>query len=96
MEGFFRFQQVNKFALLSFRYNLWLHSQVEKDGAISFLPIDFQQLKNLCCDTNLLNALKENPKEALLCMGVAVHLVDDSFHAKFTSVTPITHVFLFH
>ncbi|XP_051206010.1 probable DNA helicase MCM8 [Lolium perenne] len=48
--------------------------RVEADGAISFLPIDFQQLKNLCCGTDLLNALKENPKEALLCMGVAVHL----------------------
>ncbi|KAK1697565.1 hypothetical protein QYE76_014262 [Lolium multiflorum] len=48
--------------------------RVEKDGAISFLPIDFQQLKNLCDDTDLLDALKKNPKEALLCMGVAVHL----------------------
>ncbi|XP_047044351.1 probable DNA helicase MCM8 [Lolium rigidum] len=48
--------------------------RVEADGDISFLPIDFQQLKNLCDDTDLLNALKENPKEALLCMGAAVHL----------------------
>uniref|UniRef100_A0A452ZAN1 Probable DNA helicase MCM8 n=1 Tax=Aegilops tauschii subsp. strangulata TaxID=200361 RepID=A0A452ZAN1_AEGTS len=49
--------------------------RVEDDGVVFFLPIDFQQLKNLCGGTNLLDALRENPKEALLCMGVAVHLV---------------------
>ncbi|XP_044337960.1 probable DNA helicase MCM8 isoform X4 [Triticum aestivum] len=48
--------------------------RVEDDGVVFFLPIDFQQLKNLCGGTNLLDALRENPKEALLCMGVAVHL----------------------
>ncbi|CAM0955138.1 unnamed protein product [Alopecurus aequalis] len=47
---------------------------VEDDGVIFFLPIDFQQLKNLCDGTNLLDALKGNPKEFLLCMGAAVHL----------------------
>jgi hypothetical protein len=36
----------------------------------------------VCDGTDLLDALKKNPKEALLCMGAAVHLVDDSFHAK--------------
>ncbi|KAM0888130.1 hypothetical protein ACQ4PT_028495 [Festuca glaucescens] len=48
--------------------------RVEADGVIFFLPIDFQQLKNLCHGTDLLDALKKNPKEALLCMGAAVHL----------------------
>ncbi|KAI5019106.1 hypothetical protein ZWY2020_043994 [Hordeum vulgare] len=48
--------------------------RVEDDGVVFFLPIDFQQLKNLCGGTKLLDALRENPKEALLCMGAAVHL----------------------
>ncbi|KAM0850012.1 hypothetical protein ACQ4PT_053363 [Festuca glaucescens] len=52
--------------------------RVEADGVISFLPIDFQQLKNLCHGTDLLDALKKNPKEALLCMGAAVHLYKGS------------------
>lgn len=34
-------------------------------------------------------ALRENPKEALLCMGAAVHLVDASFHAKIISVVVV-------
>uniref|UniRef100_A0ACD5TFY3 Uncharacterized protein n=1 Tax=Avena sativa TaxID=4498 RepID=A0ACD5TFY3_AVESA len=52
--------------------------RVEDDGVIFFLPIDFQQLKSLCDGTNLLDALKKNPKEALICMGAAVHLYEFS------------------
>lgn len=52
--------------------------RVEDDNAIFFLPIDFQQLKRLFDGTNLCTALQENPKETLLCMGVAVHLVECS------------------
>uniref|UniRef100_J3M7Y3 Probable DNA helicase MCM8 n=1 Tax=Oryza brachyantha TaxID=4533 RepID=J3M7Y3_ORYBR len=49
-----------------------LLSRVEGDGDILFLPLDFQQLSNL---TWITEALQENPKEALLCMGAAVHLI---------------------
>uniref|UniRef100_A0ACD5T9M3 Uncharacterized protein n=1 Tax=Avena sativa TaxID=4498 RepID=A0ACD5T9M3_AVESA len=52
--------------------------RVEDDGVIFFLPIDFQQLKSLCDGTNLLDALKKSPKEALICMGAAVHLYNFS------------------
>lgn len=48
-------------------------AKVEDDGVVFFLLIDFQYLKNLC-GGNLLDALRENPKEGLLCMGAAVHL----------------------
>ncbi|KAG8085875.1 hypothetical protein GUJ93_ZPchr0010g9372 [Zizania palustris] len=49
-----------------------LLSRVEDDGDILFLPIDFQHLLDL---TWVTEALHDNPKETLLCMGAAVHLV---------------------
>uniref|UniRef100_A0A0E0PNN3 DNA helicase n=1 Tax=Oryza rufipogon TaxID=4529 RepID=A0A0E0PNN3_ORYRU len=49
-----------------------LLSRVEDDGDILSLPVDFQQLSNL---TWITEALQENPKEALLSMGAAVHLI---------------------
>ncbi|KAF0923851.1 hypothetical protein E2562_007710 [Oryza meyeriana var. granulata] len=48
------------------------HGRAEDDGGILSLPVDFQKLSNL---TWVTEALQENPKEALLCMGAAVHLV---------------------
>ena len=39
-----------------------------------------------CAVVSTSYALRENPKEALLCMGAAVHLVDASFHANIISV----------
>uniref|UniRef100_A0A453JR07 Uncharacterized protein n=1 Tax=Aegilops tauschii subsp. strangulata TaxID=200361 RepID=A0A453JR07_AEGTS len=56
-------------------------AKVEDDGVVFFLLIDFQQLKNLCGGVNLLS-LRENPKEALLCMGAAVHLAKCSCYGS--------------
>jgi hypothetical protein len=54
---------------------LLLYAQVEDDGNdILCLPIDFQQLQELRMFIE--DKLNESPKEALLCMGVAAHLVD--------------------
>lgn len=65
-------------------YYLQLHAQVEDDGIVFFLPIDFQQLRKLFMGavTKFVPALEENPKEALLCMGAAVHLVGVSIDVK--------------
>lgn len=51
-----------------------LFSPVEDDSSDIFvLPVDFQQLKKSCEFTK--TNLQESPKEALLCMGAAAHLV---------------------
>ncbi|XP_038988371.1 probable DNA helicase MCM8 [Phoenix dactylifera] len=49
-------------------------SQVQNDNGIFFLPIDFQQFRKVCGVEELYATLEEAPKEALLCMGSAVHM----------------------
>ncbi|XP_058110155.1 probable DNA helicase MCM8 isoform X2 [Magnolia sinica] len=51
-----------------------LLSQVKDDGGLWFLPVDFQQLQKICEVEEFYAALEVAPKEALLCMGAAVHM----------------------
>ena len=54
---------------------LLLCAQIKDDGNdIICLPIDFQQLQEMC--VFIKDKLNESPKEALLCVGVAADLVD--------------------
>jgi len=54
---------------------LLLCAQIEDDDTdIICLPIDFQQLQEMC--VFIKDKLNESPKEALLCVGVAADLVD--------------------
>jgi DNA helicase MCM8 len=54
---------------------LLLYAQVEDDDSDTVcLPMDFQQLQELC--VFIKDKLNESPKEVLLCMGLAAHLVD--------------------
>ncbi|XP_068668987.1 probable DNA helicase MCM8 isoform X1 [Aristolochia californica] len=50
-----------------------LLSQVKDDVCIFFLPIDFHQFREICNVEEFFAALEVAPKEALLCMGAAVH-----------------------
>ncbi|OQU78151.1 hypothetical protein SORBI_3009G166400 [Sorghum bicolor] len=51
-----------------------LRSSVEDDDSDTVcLPMDFQQLQELC--VFIKDKLNESPKEVLLCMGLAAHLV---------------------
>ncbi|XP_039164610.1 probable DNA helicase MCM8 isoform X2 [Eucalyptus grandis] len=54
-----------------------LVSQVRDDNGLSILPLDFQQFRKLCGIELFYELLEEKkrPKEALLCMGAAVHKV---------------------
>ncbi|GMH10098.1 hypothetical protein Nepgr_011939 [Nepenthes gracilis] len=50
-------------------------SQVKDEDGIFSLSVDFQHLKKICDLEYLYAKLEEHPKEALLCMGAAVHKV---------------------
>lgn len=50
-------------------------NQVKNDEGLFYLPVDFQQLKKLCGVGEFYKTLEMTPKEALLCMGAAVHVV---------------------
>nr|AID55114.1 DNA replication licensing factor [Cocos nucifera] len=63
LEEFFSSPQADRFL-----------SQVQDDNGIFFLPIDFQQFRKVCGVEELYAILEEAPKEALLCMGSAVHM----------------------
>ncbi|GER28680.1 DNA replication licensing factor MCM8 [Striga asiatica] len=49
--------------------------QVKADDGLFFLPLDFQQFRNVCDIQEFYAALEERPKDALLCMSAAVHKV---------------------
>lgn len=49
--------------------------QVKDDNEIYFLSLDYQQLQKIWELEEFYAALEEKPKEALLCMGAAVHKV---------------------
>ncbi|PIN18479.1 DNA replication licensing factor, MCM6 component [Handroanthus impetiginosus] len=49
--------------------------QVKEDNGVFILPLDFQQFRKVCGIEELYLALEEKPKDALLCMGAAVHKV---------------------
>ncbi|KAG1365701.1 putative DNA helicase MCM8 [Cocos nucifera] len=51
-----------------------MYVEVQDDNGIFFLPIDFQQFRKVCGVEELYAILEEAPKEALLCMGSAVHM----------------------
>ncbi|XP_077216174.1 minichromosome maintenance 8 isoform X2 [Tasmannia lanceolata] len=51
-----------------------LLSEVKNDDGLFFFPVDFQQLKKICEFEEFYAALEVAPKEALLCMGAAVHM----------------------
>ncbi|KAF8719532.1 hypothetical protein HU200_024260 [Digitaria exilis] len=69
-------------ALVASRFSDMVHkllSRVEDDGSdILSLPIDFQQLQEQC--VFIKDELDKCPKDVLLCMGAAAHLV--SVHVK--------------
>lgn len=48
--------------------------QVKDEYGVPFLPVDFQQLYKVCEVEEFYAALEVEPKEALLCMGAAVHM----------------------
>ncbi|WOL04368.1 putative DNA helicase MCM8 isoform X1 [Canna indica] len=52
-----------------------LLSRVQDDCGIFFLPINMQQFQKICGANEFYTILDEAPKEALLCMGAAVHMV---------------------
>eukprot|EP01018_Ginkgo_biloba_P024667 Gb_07123 [translate_table: standard] len=52
-----------------------LLSQVRHENGICSLPVDFMQLQKNCMIKEFYAALEMVPKEALLCMGAAVHEV---------------------
>ncbi|XP_078446733.1 minichromosome maintenance 8 [Wolffia australiana] len=55
------------------RQSQQLLSQVQDDNGLFILPIDYQYLKKICFVDAFYAALEVAPKEALLCMGAAVH-----------------------
>ncbi|RRT52597.1 hypothetical protein B296_00044221, partial [Ensete ventricosum] len=50
-------------------------SQVQDDRGTFFLPIDMQHFQKACGVDEFYAVLEEAPKEALSCMGAAVHMV---------------------
>ncbi|KAL6011117.1 DNA replication licensing factor mcm8 [Asimina triloba] len=50
-----------------------LLSLVKNDGGLFYLPVDFQHIQKICEVEKFYTALQTEPKEALLCMGAAVH-----------------------
>ncbi|XP_074575784.1 putative DNA helicase MCM8 [Curcuma longa] len=50
-------------------------SQVQDDCGVLSLPVDMQQFRKLCGVDEFYVILDEEPKEAILCMGAAVHMV---------------------
>ncbi|CAH9091655.1 unnamed protein product [Cuscuta europaea] len=50
-------------------------SQVKDDDGIFFLPLDFEQFQKVCEIEKFYLTLADRPKEALLCMSAALHMV---------------------
>ncbi|MCL7036690.1 hypothetical protein MKW94_027520 [Papaver nudicaule] len=50
-----------------------LVSQVKHDEGPLYLPIDLQQLREICNEGRFYRSLESDPKVALSCMGAAVH-----------------------
>ncbi|XP_057535732.1 probable DNA helicase MCM8 isoform X2 [Amaranthus tricolor] len=50
-------------------------SQVKHEDGTFFLPLNFQELRKICDVDCFYVNLEEYPKEALLCMGAAIHKV---------------------
>ncbi|XP_039132044.1 probable DNA helicase MCM8 [Dioscorea cayenensis subsp. rotundata] len=63
LAGFFSSPQANH-----------LISQVQDDCGLFFLQVDIQQFRKVCGVEEFYAALEIAPKEALLCMGAAVHM----------------------
>ncbi|KAJ0983920.1 hypothetical protein J5N97_002276 [Dioscorea zingiberensis] len=63
LAGFFSSPQANH-----------LLSQVQEDCGLFFLQVDIQQFRKVCGVEEFYAALEVAPKEALLCMGAAVHM----------------------
>ncbi|CAD5195732.1 unnamed protein product [Musa acuminata subsp. malaccensis] len=53
----------------------FLSQQVQDDCGTFFLPIDMQHFQKACGVDEFYAVLEEAPKEALSCMGAAVHMV---------------------
>ncbi|KAK8941695.1 hypothetical protein KSP40_PGU011360 [Platanthera guangdongensis] len=69
-----KFKLVSKFTdFLSSPQSATILSNVHYDTCV-FIPIDFKQLQTVCWVDEFYVALKEAPKEALLCMGAAAHM----------------------
>ncbi|PKA63301.1 DNA replication licensing factor MCM3 like 1 [Apostasia shenzhenica] len=49
-------------------------SKVQDNGGLFYLPVDFLQLRKVCGIERFYVYMREAPKDALLCMGAAVHL----------------------
>ncbi|GAB2272341.1 DNA replication licensing factor mcm8 [Dionaea muscipula] len=50
-------------------------SQVKDEDGLYSLSLDFQHFQNMCSIGNFYEHLEEHPKEALLCVGAAIHKV---------------------
>lgn len=48
---------------------------MQDDCGVLSLPIDMQQFRKICGVDEFYVILNEEPKEAILCMGAAVHMV---------------------
>lgn len=48
---------------------------MQDDCGLFFLQVDIQQFRKVCGVEEFYAALEIAPKEALLCMGAAVHMV---------------------
>ncbi|XP_020252648.1 probable DNA helicase MCM8 isoform X2 [Asparagus officinalis] len=69
-----RFKLVGKLAeFLSNRQADGILSQVQDDNGTFFLPVDIQHLQKICNIADFYGTLEKAPKEALSCMGAAVH-----------------------
>ncbi|KAK8940615.1 hypothetical protein KSP39_PZI010553 [Platanthera zijinensis] len=69
-----KFKLVSKLTdFLSSPQSATILSNVHYDTCV-FIPIDFKQLQTVCWVDEFYVALKEAPKEALLCMGAAAHM----------------------
>ncbi|RZS04550.1 hypothetical protein BHM03_00034897, partial [Ensete ventricosum] len=57
-------------------------SQVQDDRGTFFLPIDMQHFQKACGVDEFYAVLEEAPKEALSCMGAAVHMLIQKVELK--------------
>ncbi|GAB2226931.1 hypothetical protein Drorol1_Dr00008730 [Drosera rotundifolia] len=53
-------------------------SQVQEEDGLYSLPLDFEHFRNICDLKDLYENMEEHPKEALLCLGAAIHKVKSS------------------
>ncbi|KAG6489652.1 hypothetical protein ZIOFF_050928 [Zingiber officinale] len=77
LADFFSTSQADHFLSQSYVKLLFADADlmVQDDCGVLSLPMDLQQLRKLCGVDEFYVILDEEPKEAILCMGAAVHMV---------------------